>query len=692
MGWLDKRVEKRAQELAAQAGRYSGGMQRFDLSGLLANRVDGNEELTRLRPAPETALSASSVAARCINLLVQTAASRPLYVTTETGEAVDHYLEKLWNKAPNPSQSAMLFRTSVWLRLYTTGQAFIILDRGKSRVADPTSAVVHYGEVRVVLTDPTPTAPHGTVLAYKVAVGDEMVTLAPTEVLWLRFPDASDPWKASAPITAALDAIGLSKAARGWQAGQLSNGANPTGIVYIGQPASDEDYDFAREEIEAALTGPSSAGRIATVGGPVAPQFIRTSFSASEVGYLDTLNAAGEDIALALGVPLDLVGGQRTYSNVEASERLLWTGAVQPRLDVVASEIDRQLLADTNLTADFDTSDVAALREGQDGIVNRTVAAANADLLTIDEAREALGYDPLPDGAGAILLSQMKATLAPTVAVVNQARDLSTDVDTETRAITDEAPATDTPAIQVRGIDPETSQRSLDTLEASMTRAVERLAAAQKRDALKRLSRGKRDALAPDVHSVFDPELWAERAYEYLLPAIAAAMDGGAAGTAAALEVTLSVDALVAQAADARAAVLADQVNRTTRKVLEDKLAAAATTDGLTVKQFADALENTFSDLSTWRAETIARTEMVAGYNYGSRAAATASGVARTRIWTAALDGRTRDSHVALNGYRTTGMEDPYPNGLMFPGDPSGAGHETVNCRCVEQFTTELDN
>jgi hypothetical protein len=42
---------------------------------------------------------------------------------------------------------------------------------------------------------------------------------------------------------------------------------------------------------------------------------------------------------------------------------------------------------------------------------------------------------------------------------------------------------------------------------------------------------------------------------------------------------------------------------------------------------------------------------------------------------------RTRASHLELNG-TFVDMDEAFPNGLMYPGDPSGAPEEVYNCRC----------
>jgi HK97 family phage portal protein len=771
-------------------------------SAVVGGHSEGDRELSRIKPDVDTAINNSAVAARCIDLIVDSLSARDLEVTTAEGEPVDHYLETIFNDSPNSSMSGRLFKKAIWYRIYNHGEAIIILDRGKSRVEQPKSAHLHYGKTRVRLSKPTVYSPMGDIVAFEVKINkDEWVPLAPSEVMWLREMDPANPWKSRAPMEAALESIGLSRAARGWQAGQLANGANPNGIVYLGlDPEYEEDYYLAKQTIEAALTGPSSAGRIATISGPVEPKFIQTSLNATEVAYLETLNVTDEQIANALGVPLDLVGGKRTYQNLEAAWRIFWEGTLLPKLEIIGSEINRQLLKDTNLYAKFETKTVSALQEGQDSLVNRISEAVKNDIITIDEARKKLGFQPLPKDLGTSTLTPYKNSFAG-LPMDNRALDILTENRSElaleskvevrlfevpqyirdnaarglkyleegfggdglqpetiraarrmaegsvsedkvkliapwiARHLVDlEAPknndsdnseypgpglvahllwgsgpdratanqvrrwaerqtakyAENSERTHTRGLEPEEAKRILGRLEEQTMRVMKRLAAAQLKDAKKRLLRGERNNTFPSKSdSAFSPEAWSERAYEYLIPVITEALEKGYETTALALGVELTLDNYVINAADARTKVLVDQVNTTTSKILQDRLTEAAIADRITVQEYSSVLENTFEELSSWRAETIARTEMVSSFNGASHQAAVDSQVPVAREWMATGGPRTRASHNAMDGIRTTSMNDAYPNGLMYPGDPAGNPAETVNCRCVELYITD---
>lgn len=50
--------------------------------------------------------------------------------------------------------------------------------------------------------------------------------------------------------------------------------------------------------------------------------------------------------------------------------------------------------------------------------------------------------------------------------------------------------------------------------------------------------------------------------------------------------------------------------------------------------------------------------------------------------WDSTLDGKTRSSHIRLDG-EIREIDEPFSNGLMFPGDPNGIAAEVINCRCA---------
>lgn len=56
-------------------------------------------------------------------------------------------------------------------------------------------------------------------------------------------------------------------------------------------------------------------------------------------------------------------------------------------------------------------------------------------------------------------------------------------------------------------------------------------------------------------------------------------------------------------------------------------------------------------------------------------------GIKTLKVWLATPDGSVRDSHARLDGEEAE-IEEEFPNGCRYPGDPNGAPEEVWNCRC----------
>ena len=67
---------------------------------------------------------------------------------------------------------------------------------------------------------------------------------------------------------------------------------------------------------------------------------------------------------------------------------------------------------------------------------------------------------------------------------------------------------------------------------------------------------------------------------------------------------------------------------------------------------------------------------------YDAQWKAKSKGADVVKQWDSTLDGKTRDSHRAIDG-EIKELDETFSNGLEYPGDPSGAAAEVINCRCA---------
>lgn len=131
-------------------------------------------------------------------------------------------------------------------------------------------------------------------------------------------------------------------------------------------------------------------------------------------------------------------------------------------------------------------------------------------------------------------------------------------------------------------------------------------------------------------------------------------------------------------------------ISRTTIDQIE-RILQQAQREGWGVDETVKELED--ANLTKFRARLIVRTESVKAMNITQLAAADNEEFEMEKQWIAIEDGRTRlsHSHAGVDGERVP-LDQPYSNGLMFPGDPDGDAEEVCNCRCTQGYFAARDN
>lgn len=709
--------------------------------------------LSELRGA-EQHVSATTAAYRCVTTLAQNAASVPLPVLVNGEAREDHPVSILFER-PNPLMSGRVFREGLFARCEWRGESFVYLDRGPTGTGPvqgmwpifrPVSPIVSQEHTD---TDPGVIAALGEsgveVLAgYQIRLkGGRRLGLLPSEVLWLRYPDPDDPWGALAPWKAAQHAASLDGKARAWQAAELDSGGRPAGVIYLGD-LEEEAFRKASAAWRSIMSGPKSANRHLLVAGPQQAKVDRLGFTAAEVGYLETRKWSLEETCLAFGVPKDHLVGGSTFENQRVAKTSLWSERIVPSLEVLLGEADRQILPEPGEELSADLSGVEALQERADAMVERLAVLLEHDATTLDEARAEVGLEPLPGGQGNLTLSAYRAAVqgpgAPPAEQV--ARSLLAGRRAERLHVTARGmvrltPPTTAPVVPVpvqraavrAGRKPDSAAavvRAYERHETAGRRACGRLADAMEKAVLDRWKAATRKALPTaegavlpehtiarvsggrpivaladgterevrvSVDDLLDPTFWTERSRDLLESFIAGVWDDGGSSLAGGIGLSFDrFDPLVLEQMRARLTILAGQVTDTTRRAIAEGVLEPGVAEGKSIPDLADDLRAVFTDLRTWRAETIARTETVSGYNASSRIVALNSGgIVTGRTWLAASDSRVRDSHVDMDGEEVRDLTSPYSNGLMHPGDPSGKPAETINCRCVETYLLDED-
>ncbi len=334
---------------------------------------------------------------RSVRMIAEAAAAMVWQAEVDGEPVADHPVLALLN-APNDCQSGAEFFEAVFGYLLVSGNAYIRAGTFDGTVRD--LMALRPDRLSIVA------GPDGWPVAYEYAV-DGATTTYPVEppgvlspVLHLKLFHPTDDHYGMSPLQAAQVALDIHNASGAWSKALLDNAARPSGaLVYAAERGNLTEEQFARlkEELEANFQGADNAGRPLLLEGGL--DWKAMSYSPRDLDFVDSKNAASREIALAFGVPPMLLGipGDNTYANYKEASRAFYRQTVLPLVRKTASALTDWLAPafDPPATISVDLNQVEALTPERDAVWNRVM---NAEVLTANEKRKAVGYPPMEGG------------------------------------------------------------------------------------------------------------------------------------------------------------------------------------------------------------------------------------------------------------------------------------------------------
>jgi HK97 family phage portal protein len=234
------------------------------------------------------------------------------------------------------------------------------------------------------------TGPNGRRVRWDVSPLDEQFPIWHT-----KFFNPLSTWYGQSPMEAGAYSIDQHNEAMQWMQGLLQNSARPSGALVSEKELTQEQFHRLKTQTEEQYQGAKNAGRPMLLEGGMAWQAI--GMSPSDVGIMDAKASAARDVALALGVPPQLLGipGDNTYSNYQEARRAFWEDTVVPLLNRFVIERNEWLAKPLGVEVRANLDSVPAMvekRHEQWGMADRSMD------LTINERRELKGYGPISGG------------------------------------------------------------------------------------------------------------------------------------------------------------------------------------------------------------------------------------------------------------------------------------------------------
>ncbi|QQR70041.1 MAG: phage portal protein [Alphaproteobacteria bacterium] len=344
------------------------------------------------------------VAWRCVTRVAQAAATIPWLLYDRTGrEWTEHPVLALLQR-PNPLQGGVSFFEQVYATWQLSGNVYIEAVRPDDR--SPPRELYSLRPDRMKVIPGGAGLPQG----YEYSVEGRAVRW-PCDPLsgsspilhWKSFNPLDD-WYGMAPAEAALLSIDQHNAAGAWNQALLNQSARPSGALVYAPKAgpsalSDEQFRRLKEELDEHYQSARNAGRPLVLEGGL--EWHEMSLSPKDMDWLQGRDAAARDIALAFGVPEQLVGvsDSQTYANMAQARLAMYEETVIPLATQLAAALNAWLLPmfarPGDLRLDIDIDAISALSERRDALWSKL---NEADFLTLNEKRAALGYAPVPGG------------------------------------------------------------------------------------------------------------------------------------------------------------------------------------------------------------------------------------------------------------------------------------------------------
>jgi HK97 family phage portal protein len=338
------------------------------------------------------ALTATKVPAvfSCCQVLAQDLARTPIRLRQQVDEdtyedATDHPLWEILHDLANPELTAYQFKSAMQWALLVYGRAYAEVVREAGRVTqlwplDPAAMVV----------DRTP----ARVKRWSYYAGGQTYT-------WL-FDPSQPPileLTSESPIQRCRDLIGTALALQQYVGAFFINYARPPGVLQAAGSISDGTAQRLRDSWASGYGGAANRGKVPVLDGGVEFKPIGQENDSAQVNEM--WRSLNEQIAGAFRVPTWKIGdlSKTTYSNMEQGELSYVTSTLDPIFELWEEAIRRDLLTTRQFgmfTVEFDRH--ALVRNDMKSLNDSLQAGINAGYLSQNDARKALGLNPIENG------------------------------------------------------------------------------------------------------------------------------------------------------------------------------------------------------------------------------------------------------------------------------------------------------
>lgn len=338
---------------------------------------------------------------KCVNLVAATASHVPWNLYFKQGQKKEQYqhhpILQLF-KSPNHIQTGADFFVELISNKLLFGNAYILgLTDESNRPKE--LHILQNNDVEVIIKN-------GKMLGYKhnISGSEKTYSINPLnnqcKILHIKNYNPYDKISGASSLQAASLSIEIHNLASNWNISLLKNGARPSGALIMKDGNSyltDEQFARLQEQFRQKHIGSDKIGKPLLLEGGL--DWKDMSVTPKDMDFIESKNNAAREIALAFGVPPQLLGiaGDNTYSNMREARLALWEETIIPLLDKISDAFSNYFSSFYNqeIILEFDRDEISALTGKREDIWARI---ESSDFITINEKRAFLGLPPIESG------------------------------------------------------------------------------------------------------------------------------------------------------------------------------------------------------------------------------------------------------------------------------------------------------
>jgi len=264
-------------------------------------------------------------------------------------EIPNHPFLTVWDM-PNKFMTGVQFREACQQHLDLVGETFFILVRAGS-------VIIEMWPVRPDRMTPVKD-PDAYLLGwvYKGPGGEE-VPLRTEDVIQIKYPNPSDPYRGMGPVQTVLSDLDASRYAAEWNRNFFVNGATPGGIIKVDRKLRDDEFNSLIRRWRAQHQGVANAHRVAVLENA---EWVDTKFTMEDMQFAQLRELPRELIREAFAFPKAMLGtvDDVNRANADAGKEIMAENQTIPRLlrwkEVINTWLLPEFANGKNLEADFD--------------------------------------------------------------------------------------------------------------------------------------------------------------------------------------------------------------------------------------------------------------------------------------------------------------------------------------------------